>query len=149
MGLPESEVLDVFKAGLLHDIGLVGATDEMLGQGAAMQDTAGGELYRAHAARGAQSLRTLDDMTLVAQIVEAHHERFDGLGFPAGLAAEAIPLGARILAVADALDELEHGAGGNMKLLRADAHAQLGREAGTRFDPAVLRALDDDATPGR
>lgn len=148
MGVAEPMVLDIFKAGLLHDIGLVGATDDMLRQGAAVSDRPGAEFYRAHAASGAQTLRTLDDMALVAHIVETHHERFDGLGFPAGLAAEAIPLGARILAVADALDELEHGGSGHVEIPHRVAVAQLRREAGTRFDPDVLGALDMEERSG-
>lgn len=141
MGMAEPMVLDIFKAGLLHDVGLVGATDIMLSRSSPELDVPGADFYRAHASRGAQTLCALDDMAPVAQIVEAHHERYDGLGFPAGLAAEAIPLGARILAVADALDDLECGAGGDIKLARADAIAHLLGESGTRFDPDVLRAL--------
>ena len=148
MGMSETMVLDIFKAGLLHDIGLVGATDIMLSQSSSALDLPGADFYRAHASRGAQALCALDDMAHVAQIVEAHHERFDGLGFPGGLVAEVIPLGARVLAVADALDDLEFGAGGDMKLARADAIAQLLREAGTRFDPDVLCALDTEGRTG-
>jgi response regulator RpfG family c-di-GMP phosphodiesterase len=148
MGLAEPMVLDIFKAGLLHDIGLVGATDIMLSRSSSELDAPGSDFYRAHASRGAQALCALDDMTLVAQIVEAHHERFDGLGFPAGLAAEAIPLGARILAVADALDDLEYGASGDIKVARADAIAKLLHEAGARFDPDVLGALDTEGRTG-
>lgn len=136
LGLVEAEVLDVFKAGLLHDIGLVGtghSSPHMADEGA--RDTL-------HAAQGAQALRGLDDMAAVADIVEAHHECFDGSGFPAGTAGAAISLGARILAVADALDELESGDGG-APLARDAALARLRREAGLRFDPRVIAALDE------
>ena len=123
-GLPENEVLDIFKAGLLHDIALVGADDDTL--------HLGDSHHALHASRGAQSLRGLDDMDAVADLVEAHHDRFDG---------RPVPLGARILAVANALDELERSDGPHGHS-RADAIAQLRLEAGTRFDPQVVSDLE-------
>ena len=138
MELPSEAVLDVFVAGLLHDVGLIGLSDEMLsqldGKGTSEEDV----VYRDHPSLSARALAAMEDMLPVAALVEAHHERFDGTGFPLGNAGAAIPLGARILAFADAADDLERGRSG---LPRCDAKAVAGRliaESGTHFDPAVV-----------
>ena len=138
MELPSEAVLDVFVAGLLHDVGLIGLSDELLarldGRGASEEDA----IYRDHPTLSARALAAMEDMLPVAALVEAHHERFDGTGFPLGNAGAAIPLGARILAFADAADDLAHGRSG---LARCDANAVAGRlvaESGTHFDPAVV-----------
>ena len=73
--------------------------------------------------------------------ISQHHERFDGLGYPAGLAGEQIHLGARILAVADSYDLATAPRTGARHLSPAAARAELTRQAGTRFDPAVVRAF--------
>ena len=138
MELPSEAVLDIFVAGLLHDVGLIGLSDETLsqldGKGTSEEDA----IYRDHPSLSARALAAMEDMLPVAALIEAHHERFDGKGFPLGNAGAAIPLGARILAFADAADDLAHGRSG---LARCDAKAVAGRvvaERGTRFDPAVV-----------
>ena len=140
MQLPSEGVLDVFVAGLLHDVCLIGLSDEMIsqldGKGTSEEDA----LYRDHPQLSARALAAMEDMLPVAALVEAHHERFDGQGFPLGSAGTAIPLGARILALADAADDLAQGRSG---LARCDAQAVAARltaESGTRFDPAVVDA---------
>jgi response regulator RpfG family c-di-GMP phosphodiesterase len=138
MELPSEAVLDVFVAGLLHDVGLIGLSDETLlrldGKGITEDDG----VYRDHPGLSARALAAMEDMLPVAALIEAHHERFDGRGFPLGSAGADIPLGARILAFADAVDDLGHGRSG---IARCDAKALAGRliaESGTRFDPAVV-----------
>jgi HD-GYP domain-containing protein (c-di-GMP phosphodiesterase class II) len=77
----------------------------------------------------------------VSDWVLHHHERWDGTGYPDGLAGEAIPLPARILAVADTFDALVSEHSYAMRLSQARALTELQREAGTQFDPAVVEAL--------
>jgi putative nucleotidyltransferase with HDIG domain len=144
LGLADADELAVFKAALLHDIGLMGA-DDMSSPVHAGRSPEVEQRIRSHAHRGAQTLRGLDDMAGVADIVGAHHESFDGSGFPAGIAGDAIVLGARILAVADALDELESGDHA-AALARDAAIAVLQRGSGSRFDPQVILALQALAT---
>jgi response regulator RpfG family c-di-GMP phosphodiesterase len=138
MELASEAVLDVFVAGLLHDVGLVGLSDEVLSQldGTAVSEN--DSTYRDHPSLSARALAAMEDMVPVARLVEAHHERFDGTGFPLGHAGSAIPVGARILAVADAVDDLGHGRSG---FARCDGKALAERllaESGTCFDPAVV-----------
>ena len=138
MGLPSETLLDVFVAGLLHDIGLIGLSDDALsrldGSGTSEEDG----IYRDHPMLSARALAAMEDMLPVATLIEAHHERFDGMGFPNRTAGDAIPMGARIIAVADAVDDLVHGRSG---VARCDEEAlaeRLAAESGTRFDPNVV-----------
>jgi response regulator RpfG family c-di-GMP phosphodiesterase len=140
LGLGESAVFEVFVAALLHDIGLIGTDDAILARSPTTYDA--GELahYHAHPGRGAQLLESLDDMQPVMRIIEAHHEHLDGSGFPAGLAGEDIPIGARIIAVADAADALESGLLSPAGVQGQGATEFLQQGAGTFFDPRVVQA---------
>jgi hypothetical protein len=85
----------------------------------------------------------LDDMQGVAALIRHHHERVDGNGFPDGLSGEAIPLGARILAVAETFDDLQTGHLGSTGLNADQARTLIKHGRGTQFDPAVLDAFLD------
>ena len=80
----------------------------------------------------------------VAEWVLHHHERWDGAGYPNRLTGDQIPLGARIIFVADAYDAMTSERAYHEALSQADALAELERCAGTQFDPAVVRALSDE-----
>jgi HD-GYP domain-containing protein (c-di-GMP phosphodiesterase class II) len=83
----------------------------------------------------------LSDAPLALSIVRSHHERFDGHGVPDGLAGDAIPLEARIAAVADAFDAMTSARPYRVHMSVADAVAEVGRHAGKQFDPAVVAAF--------
>ncbi|NRF71818.1 response regulator [Aquincola sp. S2] len=138
MGLPEEEQRQVFIAGLLHDIGLIGMADKVLGKPVARYTEDELTLYREHCVQGEQSLMALDDMHPMMPIIRSHHERWDGTGFPDRRSGTDIPLGARILAVADAYDDLQNGmvAGTPTSALEARTLMRLAR--GKQFDPEVL-----------
>ena len=138
MGLGEDEVRQVFVAGLLHDIGLIGVLDKLLAKPVSRFAPDELALYRSHATVGEQSLMALDDMQPVLPMIRGHHERFDGDGFPDRLAGAAVPLGARILSVADAFDDLQTGQMVETKLTVAEARTILRQGRGTQFDPEVL-----------
>jgi hypothetical protein len=104
MGLPGEEVARVRAAAAVHDIGKVRVPPDVLDRPAKLT-SAEFELVKAHAEAGAEIVACLGDPELTA-IVRHHHERFDGTGYPDGLAYEQIPLGARIIAVADTFDAL-------------------------------------------
>jgi HD-GYP domain-containing protein (c-di-GMP phosphodiesterase class II) len=91
-----------------------------------------------HPRLGLDLLADLPGLDLEAQIVYSHHERFDGTGYPAKLAGEAIPLYARIFSVADALDALTSDRCYRQGTSLSQARAEILRSAGTQFDPAVL-----------
>ena len=138
MALSEDEAQQIFVAGLLHDIGLLGVLDKLLAKPVRRLAPEELVLYRSHSTAGEQSLMALDDMQPMLPMVRGHHERFDGEGFPDRLAGATIPLGARILAVADAFDDLQTGQLVESKLTVAEARTILRQWRGTQFDPEVL-----------
>ena len=138
MGLADAELLQVFVAGLLHDIGLIGSLDKLLATPVVRYNVDEMALYRSHPVAGEQSLMALDDLQPALAFIRGHHERFDGEGFPDRLAAAAIPIGARILAVADTFDYLQHGRLIDARLSVAEARACLRQGRGSQFCPEVL-----------
>lgn len=149
MGLDDERVARIKLAGLLHDIGKVGVSDAVL-QKAGPLDGVERDEVQMHCELGSRLLTGagLDDL---AAWVLAHHERPDGLGYPARLEAAAIPLEARILAVADAYEAMVADRAYRSGIGADQARAELGRGSGTQFDEvvvdALLRALDRSERP--
>lgn len=143
MGLDGQSTQDIFVAGLLHDIGKIGLSDDLL---ATPINRMSGErlgAWRKHAAQGQSSLMALEDLREIARLVRLHHERFDGQGFPDQLSGMEIPLGARILAVANDLDSLELGLITGTRHNPDDALKLIVGGRGSRYDPAVVIALTE------
>ncbi|MEB0136898.1 response regulator [Actimicrobium sp. CCC2.4] len=137
----DATVQDVFVAAMLHNIGQIGLSDELL---ALPQTAMSGEQlgqYRKHPVRAEQLLMPLDELRGAALLVRAHQERFDGTGYPDQLAALAIPLGARILALASDYDKLQIGMMMPKKLRPEEARAAVLHSRGKRYDPAVVDAF--------
>jgi HD-GYP domain-containing protein (c-di-GMP phosphodiesterase class II) len=101
------------------------------------------EIMRQHPIRGANILRTITGLSEVAGLVEAHHEHFDGSGYPQGLSGGGIPLGARILSVADAYTAMIENRVYRPARSSEEAMLELRRCAGKDFDPMVVNALID------
>ena len=141
MGLAERTLTKVKLAARLHDIGKLGMSDEAASASADRVPDEVADEYRNHAARGYDMLRAPAGEE-VAAAVKAHHEHWDGSGFPDGLAADAIPLAARIIAVADALDRWSVS-GSAPDRPTADALGKVSAGAETLFDPAVVEACND------
>jgi response regulator RpfG family c-di-GMP phosphodiesterase len=148
MGLEQHEAQQVFIAGLLHNIGKIGFSDALLELPMSMMNGEQLNQYKRYPARGEQLLIPLDDLAEAAAIVRAHQERFDGQGFPDGLAGLGIPLGARILALASDYDNLQIGTLTRNRLSREQAAALVIERRGTRYDPAVVAAFEE-VTTGR
>ncbi|MFT5588890.1 MAG: response regulator RpfG family c-di-GMP phosphodiesterase [Bradyrhizobium sp.] len=151
LGCDDATVQDVFVAAMLHNIGQIGLSDELL---ALPQTAMNGEQlgqYRKHPARAEQLLMPLDELRGAALLVRAHQERFDGSGYPDQLAGPDIPLGARILALASDYDKLQIGMMMPKKLRPEEARATVLHSRGKRYDPAVVDAfvqlLDVAAAP--
>lgn len=125
---------------LLHDIGKVAVPDAILFKPNPL-DPAERSLMERHAVIGWEILRGVDWLQEAKLVVRHHHERWDGAGYPDGLTGEAIPLPARIFAVADALDALTTDRPYRPGRTLPDARAIIGRGAGTQFDPAVVAAF--------
>jgi putative nucleotidyltransferase with HDIG domain len=140
MGLPQAE-LDVLHLGaLLHDIGKIGISDAILGKPGRLTDEEYAEIKR-HTLLGAQILRPVAFLAPHVPIVELHHERPDGKGYPYGLKGEEIPLLARIVHVADAYDAMTTARAYRPPRPLQDVLAELWRCAGSDFDLASLQAL--------
>jgi len=135
MDLSDDEVQLIGLAALVHDVGKVGVHDEVLLNGAALSASERTEM-ESHAVLGERILAPtrIDD---VLPIVRSHHERWDGRGYPDGLKGEAIPAGARILAVCDAFEAMTAGRAYQAALSRQDALAEIENNAGTQFDPLI------------
>lgn len=139
--LDDIQAHQLFIAALMHDIGHIGLSDHILGSPVSKLGSEDLARYRRHSELGEQSLMGMDDMPAVANLIRHHHERHDGRGFPDGLAGDQIPLGARILSIADAYDDLLSGHVISGSLHPAEAVALIRRGRGTQFDPAVADAF--------
>ncbi len=141
MGMSDAEVQDVFLAGLLHDIGKIGLSDLLLEKPfSALSNEERIEVIK-HPARGETALMGIEQLRIAGQFIHAHHERFDGLGYPDNMAGLMIPLGARILAVANDFDAIQIGTQMNKHLTRTEALAYIYEGRGNRYDPAVVDAF--------
>lgn len=142
MGLKEEVVYLVRTAGILHDIGKIGFSDRIF-QSHQVQNSP--EILKEimeHPAMGADILRSLDFLGGVAEIILAHHERMDGQGYPRGLVADDIPLGARIIAVADGYDAMTTDRP-YQKAKSHEAALEILREhAGTQWDSDCVAAFE-------
>lgn len=141
MTLDADTAHDLPIAALLHDIGHIGLSDAVLARPVNRLDSDELRRYRLHPVLGEQALLASDDMQGVAPLIRAHHERWDGQGFPDGLRGAAIPLGARILAVADTFEDLRSGRIDGQVLSPIDARRTVLAGRGSQFDPAVVDAF--------
>jgi response regulator RpfG family c-di-GMP phosphodiesterase len=139
--LSPRDVQDVFVAALLHDIGKIGLPDALLARAVTQMSGDDLGLYRKHPVKGEQSLMPLAELRGVAKLIRSHHERFDGQGYPDGLAGLAIPIGARILAVVNDFDGLQIGIVGSRRLNPEDAKKLVVDGRGKRYDPQVVDAF--------
>jgi hypothetical protein len=139
MGLPRAEVARIRTAAAIHDAGKVKTPKAILHKPAALTD-AEYEVIKRHPGEGAFMAGALRDAKLTS-MVRHHHERLDGSGYPDGLAGEAIPLGARIIAVADTFDAITSGRPYRPATPHRKAIDILKDEAGTSLDVAVVQAF--------
>ena len=137
--LSPGQVEQIRYAGYLHDIGKVGVPSFLLNRS---RDRFYGEseAVRLHAQIGAGILSPVRFLQPAADIIKAHHERWDGLGYPRGLRQRAIPLGARVLALANAYVGMTHSP--HTPLTPERALTRLRKAAGSRFDPRLITALE-------
>lgn len=136
--LSRSEREHVRLAAFLHDIGKVGAPSDVLA-GHVMPEPERLRQVEGHAAIGERLLRPLALDAPIATTVRHHHERWDGAGYPDGLAGDEIPLASRVIAVADAYDAMTCERPYRAARDRDDAIAELDRESGAQFDPQLVR----------
>jgi HD-GYP domain-containing protein (c-di-GMP phosphodiesterase class II) len=137
----DSDQLDeILRAAELHDIGKLAIPDEILDKPGPLNDSEW-HFMRQHPVVGERILNADPALRPVARLVRASHERWDGTGYPDGLAGAAIPLGARIIAACDAYEAMTSERCYQAARSSDDAIAELQRNSGTQFDPAVIDAL--------
>lgn len=142
LGLRSRQVRIIETAALLHDIGKIGSEFSRILRQKGPLTPEQRQLIRSHPDRGVeiiQSVRAIDP--LVLKCVRHHHERFDGTGYPAGLAGEEIPLGARIIAISDTIDAMLTARPYRDALPVAVVRAELLKCTGSQFDPRAVQAF--------
>ena len=141
LGLDATEARMIGLAGRLHDLGKVAVHDAVLQKPGSLTDEEW-KLMRTHPIVGAEVVSRMPALRVLAPIIRAHHERWDGHGYPDGLAGESIPLGARIITVVDAYSAMTTNRPYRKASSPAWALLELQRCAGTQFDAKVVAALE-------
>ncbi len=147
LGQDERQRMTIRIGGYLHDVGKIGIADAILLKPGHLTEEETEEMRR-HSEIGAAILEVHEAMADIAQIVRHHHERWDGLGYPQRLAGTAIPLGARIIAVADAYSAMTTDRIYRSALPFERAWEELRGHSGTDFDPEIVAAFEQVVDEG-
>jgi putative nucleotidyltransferase with HDIG domain len=140
LGMEPSQIELIREAGLLHDLGKIRTPDRVLQKAGPLDGEEHVEM-RLHAEAGADLLRRLPEFWEGASLVRAHHEHYDGTGYPRGLAGSEIPLEAAVIAVADAWDAMTSDRPYRKALTTGEARSELVRNRGSQWAPSVVDAL--------
>jgi putative nucleotidyltransferase with HDIG domain len=145
LSLPQRQML--WTAAILHDLGKIGTPEDILNKPSLLTGEEW-QIIRNHPSIGAEIVRSVPALQDISSIILYHHERFDGTGYPAGLIGQQIPLGARILSVADALEAMTSNRPYRKISTTEKILEELSAGAGTQFDPQIVefavRLLDDN-----
>ncbi len=147
LGRSKKDQDDLYIIGLLHDVGKIGVHEEIINKPGALTDEEYEEI-KSHTVMGYEILKGLTEMPEAARCARWHHERYDGRGYPDGLAGTDIPEFARIISVADSYDAMTSRRAYQALKLQSEVRAEIIRCRGTQFDPlvadAMVRIIDDD-----
>jgi HD-GYP domain-containing protein (c-di-GMP phosphodiesterase class II) len=138
LGLSEEEIETIRYAGLLHDIGKIGIKDVILTKQGKLTEEELAELHR-HPENGATIMQQVDILKDIAPLTLYHHERYDGKGYPLGLKGDQIPIGARILAVADTYDAMIADRPYRKAFPFSYVVSEMKKAAGTQLDPEIVK----------
>ena len=139
LDLSEDETTLLHMAAHLHDIGKIAVPDSVLRKAGPLTNPEWEEMRR-HPVTGYEILRKVDDFKEIAVLVRHHHERWDGRGYPDGLCGADIPLGSRILAVADSIDAMMSSRSYRPAMTSAACRREIERNSGIMYDPSVAAA---------
>jgi putative nucleotidyltransferase with HDIG domain len=142
MGLPEADRADIQAGARLHDIGKASLPRDLLDKPSTLTE-AEWEVMRTHTIVGAQILGSVRELEGIAELVRHSHERWDGQGYPDGLAGDEIPLGSRIIFCADAFHAIRSDRPYRDGVSAAEALKEVHRCAGSQFDPLVVEAFEE------
>lgn len=149
-GLNDDQVRTIYAAGLLHDIGKISVPENILNKSGKLTEEEYGQM-KGHVNSSIDMIRHLPEMDYLVPAALGHHERWDGGGYPRGIAGEEIPVSARCLAIADAFDAMTSDRPYRKGLPLEYALDEIGRGAGTQFDPRLtevfLRMIRSRAVP--
>ncbi len=140
LGVEENETRKIQQAAHMHDIGKIGIDERILNKDDVLTSEEYSEMKK-HPEIGASIIRHVPFLIDVVPVIRHHHERFDGKGYPDGLGGENIPLGARIVMVADAIDAMMHARPYRNSLPQKKIYQELEENAGTQFDPGIVKVL--------
>ena len=140
LGWSENDCIGIKRAGLLHDIGKIGVPDFILTKPGSLTAEEY-QIIKTHPVLSAEICLSLTKLKDAIPIIKYHHERYDGKGYPAGLASSAIPLGARIMAVCDSWDAMTSDRAYRKKINRDDVIRILNANAGAQWDPEIVKAF--------
>lgn len=142
LGIPEGspEWNDIQRGALLHDVGKIGVADSILHKPGPLTPEEWVEMKK-HPRIGFEMLQDIPFLAGAARIIMAHHERFDGKGYPQGLAGDDIPLGARIFVIADTFDAMTSDRPYRRALPPEVARDEIVKNSGSQFDPVVVQAF--------
>ena len=137
MSLTPTEVSQIELAGLLHDIGMIGVAEEILNKTQKLSDEEY-EKIKMHVHYSVKILEDIKQLAEITEIIKYHHEYYNGCGYPFGLKGEEIPLGSRIIAIADAYDAMTSNRAYRKSLTSQEAVKVLQTSAGKQFDPNLV-----------
>lgn len=140
LNLPSETVNNIYLAGLLHDIGKIGVDEAILNKTSKLTAEEFSRI-KEHPILGSNIVSKIPEFVELVPLIRAHHERWDGSGYPHGLCADTIPLGARILSVADSYDAMTSDRVYHKALKPSEAILELEYSSGKQFDPMVVNAV--------
>ena len=140
--MSEYDIKCLRLSALLHDIGKIEIPSEILNKKGKLTEEEF-RLMKKHPEQSADIVKSLSGMENIVEDILCHHERYDGTGYPAGISREQIPLGARIIAIADAFDAMLTDRPYKKALSLEEARRELLENSGTQFDPALVKIFVD------
>ena len=142
IGYDENAANNIYIMGLLHDVGKIGISDEIINKKGSLTDEEY-EVIKTHTSKGANILDSIPEMPGLRTGAKWHHERYDGTGYPDGLAGKDIPEEARIIAVADSYDAMTSRRSYRDALPQDAVRGELEKGMGTQFDPRFAQIMID------